>query len=128
MKILLDTNVFLMFALGSRRLSPRVRHLIEAQEDDLIVSVVVPWELAIKSGAGRLELPEAVDSFYSAARDEIRAREFPITAAHALRVGTLPSLHGDPFDRLLVAQAMVERLAIATNDSAIRAYGVDVIW
>lgn len=128
MRVLLDTNVFLFFAVGSRRLSPRVRSLIEEQEDELIVSTITPWELAIKAAAGRIELPGSAESVYELARAEIRATELPIRAVHALRVGALPRLHGDPFDRMLVAQAAVEGLAIATNDLVMRDYGVDVIW
>lgn len=128
MRVLLDTNVFLLFAMGSRRLSPRVRHLIEAQDDELIVSAIVPWELAIKAAAGRLELSDSPSSVYATMLAELRASEMPITAEHALRVGSLPNLHRDPFDRMLVAQSAVEGIPIATNDRAIRGYRVDVIW
>lgn len=128
MKVLLDTNTLLLFAVGSGRLSPRVRNLIEAQEDELIVSAIVPWELVIKSSAGRLELPDSAATVYRSILAEIRGRELAITAEHALRVSSLPALHADPFDRLLVAQALVEGVPIATNDRAIQRYAVDVIW
>jgi PIN domain nuclease of toxin-antitoxin system len=127
-RLLLDTNAFVLFAVGSPRLSPRVRSLIEDQEDDLLVSAVTPWELTIKSALGKLSLPADVSLVYRTTRDEVRASELPVTAAHALHVRQLPLIHGDPFDRMLVAQAQIEELAIVTNDRTIRSYGVDVIW
>jgi len=128
LRVLLDTNVLLFFAFGSLRLSPRVRVLIEDQEDDLLLSAVTPWELAIKSSRGKLLLPAELDEFYSSTVAEMRARELPITARHALGVQALPPIHRDPFDRLLVAQAQLENIAVATNDPAFRRYGVEVIW
>ena len=128
MRVLLDTNVLLLFAFGSATLSPRVRALIEDQQDELLVSAVTPLELAIKSSRGKLLLPAELDEFYSAMVAEMRARELPVTARHALGVQALPPIHGDPFDRLLVAQAQLENAGLATNDPAFRRYGVEVIW
>ncbi len=128
MTVLLDTNVFLLFALGSRRLSPRVRALIESQEDELIVSAVTPWELAIKSTIGRLDLPAPVEVLYRTTLETMQAKELPITSEHTLRVAALPRIHADPFDRLLVAQSLVEGLAIATNDRIMGTYGIQVVW
>jgi prevent-host-death family protein len=126
--VLLDTNAFLLFALGSRRLSSRVRTLIETQEEKLVVSAVTPWELATKSMIGRLQLPAPVDVIYRTTLETMQATELAITAGHALRVAALPRIHADPFDRLLVAQSLIEGIAIATNDRLMGAYGIQVVW
>lgn len=128
MTVLLDTNAFLLFALGSRRLSSRVRTLIESQEEVILVSAVTPWELAIKSTIGRVQLPAPVDVIYRTTLETMRATELAITSEHVLRVASLPSIHGDPFDRLLVAQSLIEDTAIATNDRLIGRYDVPVVW
>ena len=86
------------------------------------------WEIAIKVGAGRMELPDAVERYLP---DRIHQHGFdllPIELSHSLRAGNLPPIHRDPFDRMLVAQAQIEGLPILTADPAISRYDVETIW
>ncbi len=98
--------------------------MIDAQGTVTLVSVATVWEIEIKRALGRLAVPGDI-------RDAIVAGAYlplPITVDHAVAAARLPLLHRDPFDRLLVAQAMVEELTIVTRDDKIAAYGVPVLW
>jgi PIN domain nuclease of toxin-antitoxin system len=129
MRALLDTHTFLWWASeGGARVSDRVRELLEAVDTDACMSIASVWEIAIKVGTGRIELPGAVERYLP---DRIRHHRFsllPIDLPHAIRAGTLPRIHADPFDRMLVAQAQLEGLPILTADPAIAQYDVEVIW
>lgn len=118
MRLLLDTHVFLWSVLGSRRLSRKARALIE-DSDEVFVSAASLWEVAIKVRLGRLD---ADPQDLLKAIPESGFLELPITARHAAQVERLPDLHRDPFDRLLVAQAMVEPMHLLTADAQLRAY------
>ena len=94
----------------------------------MALSIASVWEIAIKVGGGRLILPETVERYVP---DRVRHHGFEMMAielAHAFRAGALPRLHGDPFDRMLVAQAQVEGVPILTADPAISRYDVETIW
>lgn len=127
--MLLDTHVFLWWASErGARLSDRVRDLLTDGATEVAFSVVSAWEIAIKVGGGRMELPGDVERYLP---DRLRHHGFelmPIQLSHAFRAGSLPRLHGDPFDRMLVAQAQVEGLPILTADPAISRYEVETIW
>ena len=127
MRLLLDTHAFLWFASGDRRLSQRARGSMEAEDAQLHISAATVWEIAIKAGRGRLTLPTPVDA-YVAEKIAEGYRMVAVTWAHAAAVERLPVHHRDPFDRLLVAQGIAERLPIVTRDRVFRKYGVDVIW
>ena len=117
-RLLLDTQVVLWALGGHRRLSREARRLIEAA--DVLVSAASIWEIAIKASVGRLDAdPAAV----SAALAPSGFGELPVTAEHAVRVASLPQHHRDPFDRLLVAQSLVEGLVLLTSDSQLTRYG-----
>ncbi len=95
---------------------------------DVAFSLASAWELAVKVGSGRLELPGAIERYLP---DRLRHHGFelmPIDLSHALRAGALPRIHGDPFDRMLVAQAQIEGMPILTADPAIGRYDVETIW
>jgi PIN domain nuclease of toxin-antitoxin system len=97
-------------------------------DTEAFFSVASVWEIAIKAGAGRMDLPDTVDRYIP---DRLHHHAFdllPIDLRHAFRAGTLPRIHGDPFDRMLVAQAQVEGLPILTADPAISRYDVETIW
>ena len=128
MRALLDTQAFLWWDLDDRRLSTSVKELVDDAGSEIYVSAASAWEIAIKVGRRRLELPASADSYVPARLAEYRFRALPIEAEHALRVATLPYLHRDPFDRLLVAQAQIEGLPIITPDPAIARYDVETIW
>jgi PIN domain nuclease of toxin-antitoxin system len=125
--LLVDTHAVLWFQAGDRRLSRAARQAMEAEGATLCISAASVWEMAIKASLGRLKLPMPVDAYV----DEKVAqgyRTLPVSAAHAARVEQLPWRHRDPFDRLLAAQALVERCPVVTRDRVFTRYGVDVIW
>ena len=123
MKLLLDTHAVLWWQADDRRLPPAARRAI-AVADIVWVSAASGWEVAIKSALGRLRVDEPFA--ITVAADDFT--ELPVTLAHAARLQLLPSHHADPFDRMLVAQAMVEGATLVTRDSALGAYGVPVLW
>ncbi len=127
MRILLDTQVWLWMIAAPERLSPRARDLVVAAEHVLLFSAASAWEIAIKSALGKLTLPAAP----SVAVPDLMMRSgviaLPVTHAHALGVAGLPPHHRDPFDRLLIAQAQLERLPILTADPQLGRYDVEVL-
>jgi PIN domain nuclease of toxin-antitoxin system len=129
LRILLDTHAFLWWASERGvRLSDRARDLLSDGANDVALSVASVWEIAIKVGGGRMILPDAVERYIP---DRLRHHGFELLSIelpHAFRAGTLPRLHGDPFDRMLVAQAQIEGLPILTADPAISRYDVETIW
>ena len=128
-RVLLDTRSFLWWMLkNGALLSPAARDVIAAIETDVLVSVVSAWEIAIKASSGRLDLPEPVGRFVPRRISRHGLRVLDVTFEHTLRLAELPPIHRDPFDRLLIAQAQVERLPIVTNDPAISRYDVETIW
>ena len=123
MRVLLDTHIFLWAVQGSASLKPRARRLMDAA-DQVFVSAASIWEVAVK---GRLGKIDANAEELVAAIEEGGFRELPVSAAHAAAVGELPLLHTDPFDRLLVAQALVEPLKLLTVDRVLAQYGTLVV-
>ena len=121
MRLLLDTHVLIWWDEG-RRLAAEARRAI-ADADSVYVSAASAWEVAIKTGLGRLRPTRTVEQ----AVDESGFLELPVTFRHAERVGKLPPHHRDPFDRLLIAQADVEELTLVSRDSEFARYGVGVI-
>ena len=128
MRAIADTNVFLWVAGSVLRLSPVARQFIEDGENELLLSVVSAWEIAIKSAKGHLDLPESATSYVPARMTRHGFDSLPILSPHALHVATLPPIHRDPFDRLLIAQAQVEDLPVITADAHFARYGVEVVW
>ena len=127
MRLLLDTHVLLWWLAADTRLGAAARAHIADPATLCLVSAATAWEIAIKTALGRVDLGEPPE--VSLPR-EIAGGDFlelPITIAHALAVGTLPAHHRDPFDRLLVAQARVERLQIVTADRVFAAYDVALL-
>lgn len=118
MKLLLDTHVFLWTVAGSSRLKPATRRLIE-DADEVHVSAVSLWEIAIKTSLGKLE---ADPHELAASIEPSGFIELPVRAAHAAGVARLPFHHHDPFDRLLVAQALAEPLRLLTVDDVLAKY------
>lgn len=124
MKLLLDTHVFLWFIMGSPNLSVEARTLIEDENNRKFISVASLWEIAIKSSIGKLTLSAPFDQLIPQQLSLNGFELLPIELAHLAAVATLPFHHRDPFDRLLVAQAMVEKMPIVSIDSAFEAYNV----
>jgi PIN domain nuclease of toxin-antitoxin system len=127
-RLLLDTQPFVWWLADDDRLPRSVRSWIEDPATQVTLSVASVWECVIKAGAGRLNLGGAPEEVIPRVLRTNVFRTLGIEYRHALRVASLPSLHGDPFDRMLVAQALEEGLSIATGDRAISAYPVDVVW
>ena len=121
MRLLLDTHVLLWAAGEPQRLRPAALALIEDAANELYFSAASLWEVAIKSGLGRADF--SVDPrLLRRALVEHGHAELPITGAHAVAVDLLPSIHGDPFDRILVAQAQVEAMTLLTADDIVGRY------
>ena len=119
MRLLLDTHIFLWVVTGSGSLKTKARRTIETSEA-VFVSAASIWEIAIKVRLGKIDAdPDAL----VAAIEESGFIELPVRAAHAAGVAALPPLHTDPFDRLLVAQAIAEPLRLLTADAGLKAYG-----
>jgi PIN domain nuclease of toxin-antitoxin system len=124
LRLLLDTHAVLWYADDSRQLSETAAAAIESAENEVFISAVVPLEIAIKRALGKLEATD----LYLALISGGGARELPIGIDHARAVESLPDLHGDPFDRLLIAQAQVEGAVLVTNDPRIQTYPVETLW
>jgi PIN domain nuclease of toxin-antitoxin system len=122
-RILLDSNV-LVRAAADMRLPPRVQAQLDDPGVPAFISVVTLWELSIKVALGKLRLPEPPE----AALARMGADELPIRHAHLARLRELPLLHKGPFDRMLVAQAVEEGLALVTSDETLRRYPVAWLW
>ena len=126
--ILLDTHTLLWFLQGSSRLSLMARALIEDPGNRVLVSVVSCWEIAIKAGQGKLNLSEPSRTLLERELPANDLELLPISLEHATTVEGLTQHHKDPFDRLLIAQAIVEGLPIISVDGAFDAYPVRRIW
>jgi len=127
-KLLLDTCTFLWLVDQTDRLSQRVVELVRAAENDLYLSAASAWELGAKYAARKLVLSEPPDVYVPAQRDAHGILALPIDEESALHGARLPFLHHDPFDRMLVGQAIVHGMAILTSDPLIRQYPARVIW
>ena len=107
---------------------PAARKAIAASGAELVLSVVSVWEIAIKMALGKFSLDEDLEGFIMEALEANRVVPLPVSMNHALYVSHLPDHHRDPFDRLLVAQSMIERLPIVTADRNLAKYDVEVVW
>lgn len=123
-RLLVDTHAVLWWLTDDPALPPTARDAIADPTREPLVSAASLWEIAIKRSLGKLTAPDDLP-------DQIAGEGFaclPVSPAHAWRVRDLPWHHRDPFDRLLIAQALFERLPIVTTDAHFDAYGVDVRW
>lgn len=127
MNYLLDTHIFLWWVMDDPKLDDNIRELIGNAPSNLLLSAASAWEMAIKAQAGKLTLPESVVEFTQKQLALNDIGSLDITTEHALTIFRLPMHHKDPFDRMLIAQAMVEDLILITNDELIRQYDVRVV-
>jgi PIN domain nuclease of toxin-antitoxin system len=125
-RALLDTHVWLWMLTDPERLGTAQR-LVSDTQSELLLSAVSSWEIAIKHALGRLPLPEPPASYVPARIRSTQVTPLPVEHSHALEVASLPPHHRDPFDRLLIAQARVEGVAIVTADAVMAHYDVEVI-
>jgi len=127
MRILVDTHCWLWMVGAPDRLSRRARELLRSADNELLLSAASAWEIAIKYAIGRLELPGEPAAVVPDWMRRTGVMALPVLHSHAVRVASLPPHHTDPFDRLLVAQAQLERLPILTADRAVGDYGVEIL-
>jgi len=128
MRLLLDTHTFLWFVLNDSQLSGAAQSLINDPANDILISPASYWEIAIKVGLGKLDLHAPYDDFM---RRGIVGNDFetlPIEPRHTSVLTTLPLHHRDPFDRLMIAQAMIEAIPIVGMDAVFDSYGVQRLW
>ena len=127
-RTLIDTECWLWWHLTPDRLGSRALALFEERRAPLLFSSASSWEIAIKVGLGTLALPASPERFVPEQLAEDDIEGLAISHAHALHVARLPTHHSDPFDRLLVAQAQLERCALLTSDPQLLAYDVEILW
>lgn len=124
-RLLLDTNVAVWLLLGDRhRVSKAAVQALEDTANGVALSAATVWEIAIKRSLGKLTLPDG----WSEALRRLGFDPMPVSAIHAAAVERLPWHHRDPFDRLLLAQASIERCALVTADRRLAAYAVEILW
>ncbi len=127
-RLLLDTHAFLWWVEGTPALPRKARAAIEDPDNDCLFSLASAWELAIKASLGKLKLTTPVQRFVIEQVAANRFKALDVSLSHIGRVETLDRIHGDPFDRLLVAQALEDGLTIVTADPVFRRYGVACVW
>ena len=128
MKLLLDSHAFLWWVQGTPALGRRASAAIANPDNEVLLSLASCWELAIKISLGKLRLTQKLEAFLP---EQLRLNAFSlldVQLAHVIRVADLPFHHRDPFDRLLVAQALEDDLAIVSTDRVFRKYGVSIVW
>ncbi len=128
MRLLLDTQVFLWWVEDAPRLSRKARAAIANAENQCFLSLASSWEMVIKLSLGKLKLPDAIERFIPQQLAENGFSQLTIDFRHVARVASLAFHHRDPFDRLLIAQAMEEKLPVVTSDPLFTKYGIRRIW
>jgi PIN domain nuclease of toxin-antitoxin system len=126
-KYLLDTHVFLWIADAPEKLSRKASEIIRNPDNQIFLSIATPWELAIKSKNGKLDAAGLLRDL-EAGVFEGDLEILPVSVSQVIRAGSLPLHHRDPFDRLLIAQALDQRMPILSKDRLLDRYGVQRIW
>ncbi len=130
MRVLLDTHALLWYVLGDPQLSPRAESAILDPANEVLMSPASYWEIAIKISIGKYALNQPYDDFIDACLNRYRFAILPVEPRHTSRVAVLPTFkhHKDPFDRLLIAQALAEGIPIVSADALLDPYGVSRLW
>ena len=128
MKYLLDTHTLLWFLKGDKKLSDKARQLIDSPRNEKFISIVSLWEIAIKVSLGKLVLNKPFEKLFPEQLDFNHIEILDITVDNLIKLTTLPFHHRDPFDRLIIAQALVEDLPIISADAAFDAYKINREW
>jgi PIN domain nuclease of toxin-antitoxin system len=128
MKYLLDTHAFLWFVMDDKRLSTEARFLIKDSKNEILFSAATAWEMAIKVRLNRLKIKGNLEPFIMEQLSANNIVPLSITVSHSLYTERLPQIHKDPFDRLIIAQSIVENLQLITKDQDIRKYNLKVVW
>ena len=127
MKLLLDTHIFLWFILDDERLPELMRASIEAESNEVFLSTVSVWEIAIKYQLNRLPLPKPPGIYIPEQRATNRIQSLPLDEASAVHLQQLPPYHSDPFDRMLICQAITHDLMLVSVDGKIQQYSVNLL-
>ncbi|MEP6716743.1 MAG: type II toxin-antitoxin system VapC family toxin [Terriglobia bacterium] len=127
MDLLLDTHVLIWWMENDARLGTGFLVLLQGDKARPVVSAASIWEMSIKMATGRLKMDDPLETWVPRLKDEWGVHSLPITFEHAAAVRTLPQHHHDPFDRMLVAQALCENLTLVTVDTAVTAYDVRIL-
>lgn len=128
MKLLLDTCVLLWLMLESKHISPVLRDILANPANNRYVSTATVWEVVVKWQLGKLKLPKPPTEFFAEVKERGRIRPLPIEDAAVLQLGKLPKTHADPFDRILICQAIESGMTIVTPDQAIHQYPIKTLW
>ena len=128
MRLLIDSQVFVWLDIGSPKLPARVKRHLEHTENEIFLSLASIWELQIKESIGKLSMRRSITDLVEAHCAQNGLSVLPIQLSHIAATARLPDLHRDPFDRLLIAQAMTEDLQFVTADAVIEDYPVQVLW
>ncbi|MDX2242805.1 MAG: type II toxin-antitoxin system VapC family toxin [Leptolyngbyaceae cyanobacterium bins.302] len=127
MRILLDTHIFLWFISGDTQLSTDVRDAIRDPDNEVYLSSVSVWEAIVKYQLGKLPLPEPPETYLPKQRNLHQIASLALDESSVVQLAKLPLLHRDPFDRMLICQALQNGLTIATVDASVRVYSVSVL-
>ncbi len=128
MRLLLDTHTLLWWLLGRPELSASARAVIADPSNEAFVSAASSWEIATKHRIGKLPSAARIAADTTGIISAQGLSELPISIRHGQVAGQLPPIHKDPFDRILVAQAVIEDLILVSNDAVLRGYGVALLW
>lgn len=128
MKLLLDTHAFLWWLDGDKKLPPRVRKVLADDANDIFISAASAWEVTTKFRIGKLPQAEEVARQFGKCIIEQGFTALPISIQHAEHAGLLIGEHRDPFDRMLIAQAFIDRLTLITNEAIFTAFQVETFW
>jgi PIN domain nuclease of toxin-antitoxin system len=127
-RLLLDTHAFLWWLAGERTLTRKARAAIESEDNDIFVSAVTAWEIATKFRIGKLPEAAAVAMDVTGAVAAEGFNELALSMVHAERAGALDGPHRDPFDRMLIAQSLIDGLALVSNERVFDRFGVTRLW
>jgi PIN domain nuclease of toxin-antitoxin system len=127
-KYLLDSTIWLWSIYAVEKINDACREILENGREEVYFSAATAWELSIKARLGKLHLPGPPGQCIPAFMAKQGLRPLPVSHLHAVKVYDLPLHHDDPFDRLIIAQAVMESMTVLTSDKAFRKYSVDVLW
>ena len=125
---LLDTHTFLWMAADPSRLSKTVREIVLSEDTVLYLSAASGWEIALLRQLNRVELPDEPQRFIPQALQRLKVLPLPIGFPVAISAAMLPFLHRDPFDRIIIAEAIKHKMTVLTKDEMFKKYGIDVVW
>jgi len=127
-KYLLDTIVWLWSVGPSKTIGTAGLEILASREEEIYLSAASSWEIAIKTRLGKFQLPEPPGRYVPKRLIDQDIRSLPINQDHSLKVYDLPLHHSDPFDRIIIAQAIVEDMVVLTSDRVFEKYPIDVVW